>query len=112
MLPFSFSIADLVPFLLASLALNLTPGADMVYITTRSVTQGRGGGIAAAFGVALGCQIHGAAAALGLSVLLAQSETAFLVVKYAGVAYLLYLALKTLRQGVDALAVKSQRPTS
>jgi len=109
---FSFHFAELLPFLIACLALNLTPGADMAYITTRSITQGRSGGIAAAFGVALGCQIHGAGAALGLSVLLARSELAFLIVKYVGVAYLVYLAIKTLRQGMVTLATEIQHPAS
>lgn len=109
---FSLHFAELLPFLIACLALNLTPGADMAYITTRSITQGRSGGIAATFGVALGCQIHGAAAALGLSILLAQSEVAFLVVKYAGVFYLTYLAIKTLRQGAATLEARTQRPAS
>lgn len=111
-MPFSFHFSELLPFLIACLALNLTPGADMAYITTRSITQGRSGGIAAAFGVALGCQIHGAAAALGLSVLLAQSETAFLIVKYVGVAYLIYLAIKTLRQSAVTLITETQRHAS
>ncbi|MEZ5647927.1 MAG: LysE family translocator [Alphaproteobacteria bacterium] len=107
-----FTWPVLAPFLLAALALNLTPGADMAYVTTRSLGQGRTGGIAAAFGVALGCQIHGIVAALGLSIILRQSEIAFLIIKYVGATYLLYLAIKTLRQGVAALNTERRPPLS
>lgn len=98
----------LAPFLVAALALNLTPGADMTYVLARSVTQGRAAGVLSAFGIATGSLIHTLAAAVGLSALLLHSQTAFLVVKYAGAAYLLYLAFKTLRG--DPAAVGEARP--
>src|SRR3546814_4986997 len=80
----------LAPFLGAALALNLTPGADMSYVLARSVTQGRGAGMLSALGIATGSLVHTIAAAVGLSAIMMHSQTAFLVVKYAGVAYLLY----------------------
>ena len=79
---------QLLPFLAAAFALNLTPGADMTYVIARSATQGRAAGIAASLGIAAGSFVHSVLAALGVSAILQHSETAFLVVKYAGAAYL------------------------
>ncbi len=87
-------LASLWPFFLAALALNLTPGADMTYVIARSATQGRLAGVAASFGIAGGSVVHTALAAFGVSAVLAHSETAFVAVKAAGAAYLLYLAWK------------------
>lgn len=84
-------------FTAAALALNLTPGIDMTYVITRSVGQGRQAGLAAALGIAGGSLCHTLAAALGVTALLAASQTAFLVLKYIGAAYLLYLAIQMLR---------------
>lgn len=89
----------LAPFLVAALALNLTPGADMTYVLARSVTQGRGAGVLSAFGIATGSLIHTVAAAVGLSAILLHSQAAFLAIKYAGAAYLLYLAFRALQDG-------------
>lgn len=98
-------LTQLLPFLAAALALNLTPGADMTYVVARSATQGRAAGIAASLGIAGGSFVHSVLAALGVSALLQHSETAFLAVKYAGAAYLLYLAWKAIRAGDQTLAM-------
>ncbi|HEY1386564.1 MAG TPA: LysE family translocator [Dongiaceae bacterium] len=97
-------LAQLLPFLAAALALNLTPGADMTYVIARSATQGRAAGIAASLGISAGSFVHSVLAALGVSALLQHSETAFLVVKYAGAAYLIYLAWKAVRVGSSGVA--------
>ena len=92
-------LATLWPFLIAALALNLTPGADMTYVIARTATQGRAAGIAASFGIAGGSLVHTALAAFGMSAILAHSEAAFVAVKAVGAAYLLYLAWKALTSG-------------
>jgi threonine/homoserine/homoserine lactone efflux protein len=92
-------LATLVPFLIAALTLNLTPGADMTYVVARSAGQGRRAGVSSALGIAAGSFLHSVFAAVGLSALLMQSEAAFQIVKYAGAAYLVYLAWKTWRSG-------------
>ncbi|MCP4571557.1 MAG: LysE family translocator [bacterium] len=84
-------IHDYGVFLAAGIALNLTPGQDTIYVAGRSVSQGLGAGLASALGVGTGALVHVAAAALGLSAVLAASATAFAAVKWAGVAYLVYL---------------------
>jgi threonine/homoserine/homoserine lactone efflux protein len=102
--------ANLLPFLAAALALNLTPGADMTYVLARSATQGRGAGIAASFGIAAGSFVHTLLAAFGVAALVAQSETAFVAIKIGGALYLLYLAWKALRASAQALALKGLPP--
>lgn len=85
-------------FLIAGIILNLTPGADTIYILTRSVSQGRKAGFYSVFGITTGSMIHTTFAALGLSIILAKSATAFSIVKYAGVAYLVYLGIKMITE--------------
>jgi threonine/homoserine/homoserine lactone efflux protein len=93
-------------FALASLALVVAPGPNLIYIVTRSVSQGRRAGLVSAVGVEAGTLVHITAAAVGLSRLVATSALAFSVVKYAGAAYLLYLGLRALRrrEGLDLSA--------
>lgn len=86
-------MTNLTVFLIAAWSLNLTPGPDMLYVVTRSVARGRMAGVVSSLGVATGGLIHTAAAALGLSVILANSAVAFLIVKYVGAAYLIYLGI-------------------
>ncbi|MGE5616715.1 MAG: LysE family translocator [Bacillota bacterium] len=88
---------DLALFVLAGILLNVTPGPDMLYIIGRSTARGLRAGIAATLGVSAGCFVHIAAAALGVSAVLAASATAFTVLKLAGAAYLVYVGLSMLR---------------
>ena len=89
----------LAVFALASAALIAVPGPAVLYIVTRSVHQGRRAGVASVLGIEVGALVHVAAAAIGLSALLASSAVAFSVVKYAGAAYLVGLGLWTLLPG-------------
>ena len=92
----------LVLFALASAALIAVPGPAVLYIVTRSIHQGRRAGVAGALGIEVGALVHVAAAAVGLSALLASSAVAFSVVKYVGAAYLIGIGLWTLlRRGAD-----------
>ena len=75
-------VHDLPLAIAAGLLLNITPGADMALIGARSAGQGFRSGAAAAFGVGAGCFVHVAAAALGLSALIAGSATAFTVLRW------------------------------
>ena len=86
-------------FFSAALALNLAPGPDLMYVLSRTVTQGPRVGLASAAGVSTGALVHVAAAAFGLSALLATSAFAFAVVKYVGACYLFYLGIQALRSG-------------
>ena len=91
-----FGIENYLGFILAAILLNLTPGTDSMYIITRSISQGQTAGFYSVLGITSGILVHTLLAALGLSVLLANSPTAFMIVKYIGAAYLCYLGLKML----------------
>ncbi|WP_027416766.1 LysE family translocator [Aneurinibacillus terranovensis] len=84
-------------FLVMSIALILTPGADTGLVTKNTIAYGKGGGAATACGTASGILVHTMAAALGLSAILAQSAFLFEIVKYIGAAYLIYLGIASLR---------------
>lgn len=71
----------------------------MTYVLARSVTQGHRAGMLSALGIATRSLVHTIAAAVGLSAILLHSQAAFLAIKYAGAAYLLYLAWQTLKPG-------------
>ena len=77
-------IENYYTFLFAGILLNLTPGADTIYIISRSAAQGRRAGIASVLGIMTGSMIHTTFAALGLSMILATSALAYEIVKYAG----------------------------
>src|SRR4029453_2368004 len=91
-----FGIHDFGLFLAAGVLLNLTPGADTVYILGRSIAQGREAGVASALGICVGSIFHTCAAALGLSAILATSSVAFVAIKVLGGAYLIFLGIKLL----------------
>jgi len=83
-------------FVIAALLLLITPGPAVLYIVTRSITDGRRAGLVSMLGVHTGTLVHVVTAAAGLSALLAASATAFSVVKYLGAAYLIYLGVRRL----------------
>jgi threonine/homoserine/homoserine lactone efflux protein len=87
-------------FLIAALALLLVPGPAVMYIVARSIAQGRKAGLVSVLGIAVGSSVHIGAASLGLSALLMSSILAFMIVKYLGAAYLIYLGIRTLRTKV------------
>ncbi|SEK60394.1 LysE family translocator [Roseovarius nanhaiticus] len=89
----------LLAFLPAALALNMTPGADMMFCLGQGLRAGPVPAIAASAGIALGSLVHAAAAALGVSALVAAAPWLFDVIRWIGVAYLMWLALGALRMG-------------
>jgi threonine/homoserine/homoserine lactone efflux protein len=91
--------STLLAYSLASLLLFVTPGPDMSLWLSKTIGEGRSAGIAAMAGTNTGCIVHTLLAAFGISALIAASSTAFLVLKIAGAAYLLWLAVDALRNG-------------
>jgi threonine/homoserine/homoserine lactone efflux protein len=89
-------VNDLPLFMAATLALNLTPGPDMLYVIARSAGEGRAAGVVSALGIAAGCLVHTFAVALGLSSVLLAVPVAYDAVRYAGAAYLVYLGVRAL----------------
>ncbi len=94
--------STLLVFAGASIAMLVFPGPSVIYIVTRSVEQGRRAGLVSMLGVEAGGLVHVAAAALGISAIVASSATAFSIVKYAGAAYLIYLGVQRWRGGDEA----------
>ncbi len=89
----------LLSFALASFALNIMPGADMTFVAATTARGGARNGVAAALGVGAGSLVHLTAAVVGLSALIAASQTAFMILKWVGAAYLIYIAIGMLRGG-------------
>ena len=90
--------AKFILFIGVSWALIIAPGPDMIYVITRGVTQGRKAGMLSAIGVICGILVHTIAAALGLTLILQTSALAFMLVKYLGAIYLIYLGIKAWRE--------------
>ena len=84
-------------FFSSAIAFSLSPGPDLIYAISRTVTEGIKIGLASAAGLWLGACVHVFAVAFGLSAILTTSAEAFMVVKYAGAAYLVYLGISVLR---------------
>ena len=89
----------LLAFLPAALALNLTPGADMMACVGLGLRAGPRAALAASAGISTGVMAHVAMAGLGLAALIAAFPPALIAIRWAGVAYLLWLAAHALRQG-------------
>lgn len=84
-------------FLLASAALAISPGPGILYVAARSMSGGRGEGLASSFGTALGGFVHVIGGAVGVSAILMTSATVFTVVKLVGALYLIWLGIRTWR---------------
>jgi threonine/homoserine/homoserine lactone efflux protein len=90
------TLENLLLFLGASLALNLTPGPDMLYVVARGSSEGRAAGVVSALGITAGSLVHLAALTLGLSALLEQVPVAYDAVRLGGAAYLIWLGVRAL----------------
>ena len=95
-------------FFVAALVLAVTPGPGIAYVVARTAAGGRAEGLASCAGTGLGGMLHVGAAALGLSVLLAQSSVAFSVVKYIGAAYLVCLGIRLLLSRAASAPVQAK----
>jgi threonine/homoserine/homoserine lactone efflux protein len=90
-------------FLFAAAVLAVTPGPGIAYVIARTVAGGRSEGLASCLGTGIGGMLHVLAAALGISLIVAQSALAFSLVKYLGAAYLVYLGIRMLLRRDHAL---------
>jgi RhtB (resistance to homoserine/threonine) family protein len=91
-------IENLWTFILTALIFIMTPGMDTVFILNTALSQGKKAGFYASLGINTGILVHTLFAALGLSLLIAKSVTAFLTIKYLGALYLVYLGISKMRE--------------
>jgi threonine/homoserine/homoserine lactone efflux protein len=102
-----------IEFLVTSLIVVVAPGAGVLFTLAAGLARGSRASVIAAFGCTLGIVPHMAAAIMGLAALLHTSALAFQILKYLGVAYLLYMAWSTLRErGALSVEVKENGPRS
>lgn len=102
--PMSFAL-----FLLAAIAIAMSPGPGLLYVAARTVSGGRGEGIASSFGTAIGGLVHVLAGAIGLSALIMASAEIFTIVKLMGACYLVWLGVRAWR-AADAPLVSLDLP--
>lgn len=106
-------VATLALFFAASIALALAPGPDNIFVLTQSALHGRHAGLLVTLGLCTGLLVHTTAVSLGVAAIFQTSAVAFAALKFAGAAYLLYLAWKCFGAGASGLkAAPAQRPTS
>lgn len=109
----TLSSSALAAFIVAGIVLAVTPGPGVVYLVTRTLSQGRKAGLVSIGGIALGDLGNAVAASVGLAAMLAASEVAYIAVKFAGAAYLIFLGVKALRSSASPEApVRDDRPSS
>jgi len=95
-------LEDLLLFAAAALVMVLTPGPNMIYLVSRSICQGRRAGVISLFGVIAGFVVHMLAAAIGVSAIFLAAPVAFDALKWAGAAYLLWLAWQAVKPGASS----------
>ena len=89
-------IINLPLFFISSILIIMAPGPDFFYVTTRGISEGNRAGMLSATGVCVGLLIHTMFAAFGLSAIIQTSRIAYVIIKYIGAAYLIYLGIKTI----------------
>jgi threonine/homoserine/homoserine lactone efflux protein len=105
-------VSEALLFAGACVALTLTPGPDMLLIASRSLSQGRASGFVSLAGIQAGTYCHALAAALGLSQLMAAVPAAYDLVRFAGAAYLAFLAWKAFTSSSSPLAPNEALPSA
>ena len=103
-------ISTLLAFALVALGMVLTPGPNMIYLISRSICQGRKAGVISLLGVVVGFLVHMFAAAVGLTALFMAVPLAYEVLKWAGAAYLAYLAWQAVKPGARSPFEARQLP--
>ncbi len=94
-------LQTVISFLLASIALTISPGPDNIYVLMQSISHGKKYGIATAFGLVLGIIIHTSLIAFGVSAIIQNSPKLFFAIKLVGAIYLLYLAYNVYKNSLE-----------
>lgn len=99
---------NLIYFLSAAVMLTILPGPDMLFVIAQSISLGKKAGISVALGLCTGLIFHTIAAAFGISIIIYNSDVAFMILKYLGVAYLIFLAFMALKESTIDLNINWQ----
>ncbi|RXJ81516.1 LysE family translocator [Arcobacter sp. F2176] len=105
-------LTNLYMFIFASFLLCLAPGPDNIYVLTQGMTKSKKAAIVTTLGLCSGLIIHTSAAAFGISVIFKTSEIAFNIVKFAGAAYLLYIAFQAFKYRNEPLDLSVQNSSN
>lgn len=100
-----FNLHELMIFTAAAFALAITPGADMLLVSTRTLTQGRLAGFLTMCGIMIGALVTALMVAIGLAAIIAKMPLVYEIIRWAGVGYLLWLALSALQSEKDGAQV-------
>ena len=101
-------LLSILSFLGIAIVLTLMPGPDNLFVLAQSISNGKNAGISTALGLCTGLIIHITAATIGITAIIYQSALAFHLVKYAGAAYLLFLAYKSFREKNSSFDLKNE----
>jgi RhtB (resistance to homoserine/threonine) family protein len=99
--------AQVLAFFVVAGVLTVTPGADTMLVIRNVLRGGRADGVATTFGIVSGLLVHASLSAVGVSLLLARSATAFQALKLAGAAYLIWLGIRALRAAAGRDAARA-----
>ena len=101
-----------ISFVLASLIFIVAPGPDTILLLGQGLARGRRAGLGIAIGCALGCCVHTLLASVGVTAILASSDTLFDIFKYSGAAYLFYLGAKAISSSADGMRLTTNEGTT
>ena len=93
-----------LPFIITAVILNITPGPDMIYLITQSISSGKKTGFASILGFGTGALVHSLLVALGITAIITTSIEVFMIIKVIGAGYLFYMGIKTLLQKTNNLS--------
>ena len=94
-------LEQIIPFLTATILLTLAPGPDIIYVLVQGMANGKKYAVVTALGLVSGVVIHTTLVAFGVSAIIKQSDTLFVIIKCLGAAYLFYLAYKVFKSNPD-----------
>ena len=100
--------SNLLYFFSAAVMLTILPGPDMLFVIAQSISLGKKAGISVALGLCTGLIFHTIAAAFGISIIIYNSDVAFMILKYLGVVYLIFLAFMALKESTINLNINWQ----
>ena len=104
------TVETLLGFIVATSALAISPGPDNIYVLMQSITNGRNYGLATVAGLISGCLVHTTLVAFGVSAIIKNNDTLFLILKILGAVYLLYLAYKVYQSDAEVALTTEKTP--